>query len=37
MFESKEIDTINNTDNYDTYTDISLSDKEHEEKRFQGT
>ena len=37
MFESKEIDTINNTDNYDTYTDISLSEKEYEEKRFQGT
>ena len=29
---SKEIDTINNTDIYDTYKDLYLSEKEHEEK-----
>ena len=27
MFESKETDTINNTDVYDTYTDICSSKK----------
>ena len=34
MFESKEIDTINDTDVYDTYTDICSSEKECEEKGF---
>ena len=36
MFESKEIDTINNADVYDIYTDIFSSEKECEEKRLQG-
>ena len=36
MFESKEIDTINNTDIYGTYTDICLCQKACEEKRFHG-
>ena len=36
MFESKEIDTINNTDIYGNYTDICLCQKACEEKRFQG-
>ena len=36
MFESKEIDTINNTDIYGTYTDICLCQKAREEKRFHG-
>ena len=36
MLGSKEIDTINNSDIYDTYKDIYLSEKEHEEKLLQG-
>ena len=33
---SKEIDTINNSDIYDTYKDLYLSEKEHEQKVLQG-
>ena len=36
MLDSKDIDTINNSDNYDTYKDLYLSEKEHEEKLLQG-
>ena len=36
MLSSKEIGTINNSDIYDTYKDLYLSKKEHEEKVFQG-
>ena len=33
---SKEIDTINTSDIYDTYKDLYLSKKEREEKLLQG-
>ena len=33
---SKDIDTINNSDIYDTYKDLYLSEKEREEKLLQG-
>ena len=33
---SKGIDTINNSDIYDTYKDLYLSEKEHEQKLLQG-
>ena len=33
---SKDIDTINNSDVYDTYKDLYLSQKEREEKLLQG-
>ena len=33
---SKEIDTINNSDIYDTYKDLHLNKKEREEKLIQG-
>ena len=33
---SKEIDTINNADIYDTYKNLYLSEKEREEKLLQG-
>ena len=36
MLVSKKIDTINNSDIYDTYKDIYLSEKEREEKLLQG-
>ena len=36
MLGSKEIDTINNADIYDTYKDLYLSEKEREEKVLQG-
>ena len=36
MLSSKDIDRINNSDIYDTYKDIYLSEKEREEKLFQG-
>ena len=36
MLGSKDIDTINNSDVYDTYKDLYLSEKEHEEKLLQG-
>ena len=36
MLGSKEIDTINNSDIYDTYKDLHLSEKEGEEKLLQG-
>ena len=36
MLGSKDIDTINNSDIYDTYKDLYLSEKEHEEKLLQG-
>ena len=36
MLGSKDIDTINNSDIYDTYMDLYLSEKEHEEKLLQG-
>ena len=36
MLGSKEIDTINNADVYDTYKDLYLSEKEREEKVLQG-
>ena len=32
MLGSKDIDTINNSDIYDTYKNLYLSEKEHEEK-----
>ena len=35
MLGSKGIDTINNSDIYDTYKDLYLSKKEHEEKLLQ--
>ena len=37
MLGSKEIDTINNADIYDTYKDLYLSEKEREEKLHQCT
>ena len=36
MLGSKEIDTINNSDIYDTYKDLHLSEKEGEEKLLRG-
>ena len=36
MLGSKDIDTINNSDVYDTYKDLYLSEKECEEKLLQG-
>ena len=36
MLGSKDIDMINNSDIYDTYKDLYLSKKEHEEKLLQG-
>ena len=36
MLGSKDIDTINNSDVYDTYKDLYLSEKEREEKLLQG-
>ena len=36
MLGSKDIDTINNWDIYDTYKDLYLSKKEREEKLLQG-
>ena len=36
MLGSKEIDTINNSDIYDTYKDLYLSEKEREKKLTQG-
>ena len=36
MLGSKEIETINNSDIYDTYKDLYLSEKEREEKLLQG-
>ena len=36
MLGSKETDTINNSDIYDTYKDLYLSEKEREEKLLQG-
>ena len=36
MLGSKNIDTINNSDIYDTYKDLYLSQKEREEKLLQG-
>ena len=36
MLGSMDIDTINNSDLYDTYKDLYLSEKEREEKLLQG-
>ena len=36
MLDSKEVDTIINSDIYDTYKDLYLSKKEREEKLLQG-
>ena len=36
MLGSKDIGTINNSDNYDTYKDLYLSEKEREERLLQG-
>ena len=36
MFGSMDIDTINNSDIYDTYEDLYLSEKECEERLLQG-
>ena len=36
MIGSKEIDTINNSDIYDTYKNLYLSEKKREEKLLQG-
>ena len=36
MLGSKDIGTINNSDIYDTYKDLYLSEKEREEKLLQG-
>ena len=36
MLDSKDIDTINNSDIYDTYKNLYLSKKEREEKPIQG-
>ena len=36
MLGSKDIDTINNSDIYDTYKDLYLSEKGREEKLLQG-
>ena len=35
MLGSKSNDTINNSDIYDTYKDLYLSEKEHEERLLQ--
>ena len=35
MLDSKDNDTINNSDIYDTYKDLCLSEKEREEKLLQ--
>ena len=35
MLGAKEIDTINNSDIYDTYKDLDLSEKEREKKLLQ--
>ena len=37
MLGSKDIDTINNSEIYDTYKDLYLREKEREEKLLQGT
>ena len=36
MLGSKDIDMINNSDIYNTYQDLYLSEKEREEKLLQG-
>ena len=36
MLGSKDIDTINHSDTYDTYKDLYLSEKEREERLLQG-
>ena len=36
MLGSREIDTIDNSDIYDTYKDLYLSEKEREKKILQG-
>ena len=36
MIGSKDIDTINNSDIYDTYKDVYLSEKQRKEKLLQG-
>ena len=36
MLGSKDIDMINNSDIYNTYKDLYLSEKEREEKLLQG-
>ena len=36
MLGSNNIDTINNSDIYDTYKDLYLSEKEHDKKLIQG-
>ena len=36
MLGSKEIETINNSDIYDTYNDLYLSKKDREERLLQG-
>ena len=36
MLGSTDTDTINNSDIYDTYKDLYLSEKEHEVKLLQG-
>ena len=36
MLGSKDIDMINNSDVYDIYKDLYLSEKEREEKLLQG-
>ena len=36
MLGSKEIDVTNNSDVYDTYKDLYLSEKEREKKLLQG-
>ena len=36
MLGSKDIDTINNSDVYDTYKGLYLGEKEREEKLLQG-
>ena len=36
MVGSKDTDTINNSDLYDTYKDLYLSEKEREKKLLQG-
>ena len=34
--DSKDIDTVNNSDIHDTYKDLYMSEKEREEKLLQG-
>ena len=36
MLGSRDVDTINNSNIYDTYKDLYLSKKEREEKLLQG-